>query len=88
MNDRELAYLSPTSLIVKIHDNQQRKLKDLDQNAILETNLLPLRLIKNYYFNLNEQENNEDIRIIDSDMHSIIVRALFIKEYSINPPDF
>ena len=26
MNDRELTYLQPTSLIVKIHDNQQRKI--------------------------------------------------------------
>ena len=26
MNDRDLAYLQPTCLIVKIHDNQQRKL--------------------------------------------------------------
>jgi len=50
---------------------------------------LPEKLIKNYYTNLNSEDNDDDdVRIINADIHSSIVRALFIKEYSINPPNF
>jgi hypothetical protein len=34
---------------------------------VLETNLLPGKLIKNYYINSNEEENDDDVRIIAAD---------------------
>jgi hypothetical protein len=37
---------------------------------------------------IEDKEEDEDVRIINADIHSSIVRALFVKEYSISPPNF
>jgi len=64
-HDRELTFIEPASLIVRVHDNQRKQRPSDTDYSDLDTKYIPISKSEKYLFNYNTTRNSSSKSIAD-----------------------